>query len=277
MKLQSMKGKDLIILLKKAGFKVVGERGGHISLRKGVSRLIIPSHEDLSEKTLENLIEQANLSSKDMAALLAGEELPQEQVIEAPLEEDVEDVPIQFEGNFAQRAWYASTRAFPLALIRVIVGILFLTTAFETAPWLGPSFGWYADSLDTLVRFPAYGITTSFIISVAQPNIVVFGWLHFLLNLFIGLSLLVGFFGKFWSAVGFFWSLHMFLLRTDLLALRSINPAWWVWSDILLASVLFLFFTMNASRTFGIDQKLSELCESKKDGSWFWRCISVFV
>ena len=115
----SMHGKDLIALLKKAGFKVVGERGGHVSLKKGTSRLIIPSKEQLSDKTFQTLIEQANLTGKDVAALLAGESIEQQEEEPIEVEEDHEEAQFEEQGFF-QYAWNASTGAFPLALITKI-------------------------------------------------------------------------------------------------------------------------------------------------------------
>ncbi len=262
----SMHGKDLIALLKKAGFKVVGERGGHVSLKKGTSRLIIPSKEQLSDKTFQTLIEQANLTGKDVAALLAGESIEQQEEEPIEVEEDHEEAQFEEQGFF-QYAWNASTGAFPLALIRVIVSILFLATAIETAPWA--NFGWFQDLISNMVRYPVNGLLSSFLTNVVQPQIAVFGWLHFLFNLFLGISLFMGFFSRFWSVLGFFWSLALFVLR-------SANPNWWIWSDIMLVGIFFMFWTMKAGRCFGIDQKLSEFFESKQD-NWFYYLLSLLV
>ncbi|MBI4448466.1 type II toxin-antitoxin system HicA family toxin [Candidatus Woesearchaeota archaeon] len=273
--LQSMHGKDLIILLKKAGFRIVGERGGHVSLRKGNARLIIPSGEMLGEKTLQNLIEQANLTSKEIAALLSGGEIEEsipesfdEPAINEPAQ-DIQERAVLPEQGFFAYAWRVQARTFPLGLIRIVIGALFIITALETAPWLGPNFGWYADFLRNLVQYPTFEFCKTFIVMVVQPSLPLFGWLHFLLNLGIGVSLLLGFFGRLASAIGFFWTAH-------LMVLRLYNPGWWVWTDIMMVSLLFLFWTMKASRCLGIDQKLAPYFESRSD-NWFFRVFAALV
>lgn len=270
---KGMHGKDLIILLKKAGFKVVGERGGHVSVRKGNIRLIIPAKEALSEKTLNNLIEAANLSPKEMAALLSGKEVeiepePEEEKFVPEVDEEEEREELHgIRHNFFQLAWFGMTRSFPMSLVRMVIGMLFVITAIETAPWA--SFGWFPDLIRNMVAYPSLEFLRSFLTMAVQPNMAIWGTLHFLLNLSIGMSLIIGFFGRFWSCIGFFWSLALLMLRVS-------NPNWWIWSDIMMVMLFFMFWTMKASRTFGIDQAFAEWLETYEDNR-FARFVMWFV
>lgn len=51
-KLPILSGDELIKALKDDGFKVVRQKGSHISLQKGIHRTVVPLHKELAKGTL---------------------------------------------------------------------------------------------------------------------------------------------------------------------------------------------------------------------------------
>ena len=72
-RLPRIPGKDLLAVLKKAGFKEINIEGSHHQLHRPGSRLVtVPVHrkETLPPKTLKSIIEQANLTVDQLFELL---------------------------------------------------------------------------------------------------------------------------------------------------------------------------------------------------------------
>ncbi|MCK4808868.1 MAG: type II toxin-antitoxin system HicA family toxin [Candidatus Aenigmarchaeota archaeon] len=73
-KLPVVSGKQLISILKKAGFIEVRQRGSHVSLQKVSSdndyRTIVPIHKEISKGTLLDILHQTGLSKDDLIKLL---------------------------------------------------------------------------------------------------------------------------------------------------------------------------------------------------------------
>ncbi|MBI5177838.1 MAG: type II toxin-antitoxin system HicA family toxin [Nitrospinae bacterium] len=71
-KLPALSCKDLLRILKKAGFDEHRQKGSHIILRKGGVRVVIPCHgnRDLKKGTALAILEQAGISSEDAIKLL---------------------------------------------------------------------------------------------------------------------------------------------------------------------------------------------------------------
>jgi predicted RNA binding protein YcfA (HicA-like mRNA interferase family) len=65
-KLPVRSGQELIRLLEKAGFKIVRQRGSHVSLQKGESRTVVPLHDELAKGTLLGILRQCGLSREDL-------------------------------------------------------------------------------------------------------------------------------------------------------------------------------------------------------------------
>jgi predicted RNA binding protein YcfA (HicA-like mRNA interferase family) len=69
-KIPGLSGDDLIKALKKAGFRIVRQRGSHISLEYGPYRTVVPLHDELSRGTLLAILKQCGLSKEDLLKLL---------------------------------------------------------------------------------------------------------------------------------------------------------------------------------------------------------------
>jgi predicted RNA binding protein YcfA (HicA-like mRNA interferase family) len=69
-KLPVLSGDELIRLLKKAGFSVVGQKGSHMSLQKGEHKTVVPLHDELAKGTLLGILKQCGLTREDLRELI---------------------------------------------------------------------------------------------------------------------------------------------------------------------------------------------------------------
>lgn len=69
-KLPVLSGNELVAALKKCGFKVVRQKGSHVSLQKGAFRTVVPLHDELAKGTLFGILRQCGLSREELTALL---------------------------------------------------------------------------------------------------------------------------------------------------------------------------------------------------------------
>ena len=60
---------DLVKLLTKKGFKVLGKRAKYIVLRNGPVQIIIPNEKSLAPNIVHTILTQANLSQEDLSGL----------------------------------------------------------------------------------------------------------------------------------------------------------------------------------------------------------------
>lgn len=62
-------GKEVIKILRRAGFEIVSQKGSHIKL-KGVSKghiciVIVPNHKQIARGTFESILKQAEMSREE--------------------------------------------------------------------------------------------------------------------------------------------------------------------------------------------------------------------
>ncbi|HMN49327.1 MAG TPA: type II toxin-antitoxin system HicA family toxin [Ignavibacteriaceae bacterium] len=69
-KLPVLSGKELIKVLERDGFKIVRQKGSHISLSKGTFRTVVPLHNDLSKGTLLGILKQSGITKEKLVELL---------------------------------------------------------------------------------------------------------------------------------------------------------------------------------------------------------------
>jgi len=69
-KLPVLSGSELIRILAKNGFLIVGQKGSHVRLRKGINRTVVPLHDELSKGTLLGILKQCGLSKDDFVELM---------------------------------------------------------------------------------------------------------------------------------------------------------------------------------------------------------------
>jgi len=71
-KLPILSGKELVKFLTTAGFRVVRQKGCHVSLRKENFKTVIPLHNELAKGTLLGILKQCGLSKVDLQNLIEG-------------------------------------------------------------------------------------------------------------------------------------------------------------------------------------------------------------
>lgn len=261
----NLAGKEIIEVLTDLGFQNQGLRGNHFVLQKGSNTVLIPDEDELAEKTVISLIEQAGLSSKDILKLLKTQRAPS-----APSLDDQPEKPQPRGRSPFSRAWSARAWAPPLALFRVLLGTMFLIAALEKAPWLSPPFGWYHDFLLAAELHPSFSFLPDMVRYVLLPNFTALGWIQYFLELFIGILLVAGLFTVLTSFIATVWIAFFWILAAGL-------PSQWQWSYILWISGLMLLWSMRAGRSFGVDQALARKAEQRKEDSGLWQFISWLV
>jgi len=70
-KLPVISGKEILKLLQRKGFKVVGRKGSHTRLKKRIDSkqsliTIIPMHKELAPGTLSSILRQTKLSKEEL-------------------------------------------------------------------------------------------------------------------------------------------------------------------------------------------------------------------
>lgn len=135
-----------------------------------------------------------------------------------------------------------------IGLCRLAIGLMWLYGASWKIP---PSFGqetntglWYW--IQRAIQYSAFSWYRGFLESVVVPHFNLFGWLVFLLELSVGLSLLFGLFTRVFSAAGFLMSLNLLIGLEGRLTF------------VLIALFHLLFITTNAGLNWGLDQVLLE-------------------
>jgi predicted RNA binding protein YcfA (HicA-like mRNA interferase family) len=65
-KLPVLSGGELIKALQKSGFRVVRQKGSHVSLQKTKHNTVVPLHDELAKGTLLGILKQCDLSNRMM-------------------------------------------------------------------------------------------------------------------------------------------------------------------------------------------------------------------
>ncbi|QSO55454.1 type II toxin-antitoxin system HicA family toxin (plasmid) [Alicyclobacillus curvatus] len=67
-----MSGSEMIVLLRRAGFVQVSQKGSHVKMRHNDGRVaIVPNHKELAQGTLRSIVlRQAALSEEDFWRLI---------------------------------------------------------------------------------------------------------------------------------------------------------------------------------------------------------------
>ena len=73
-RLPVISGREIVRVLTKIGFAIVGRKGSHVRLKRRraeeVLIVIVPMHRELARGTLRSILKQANLSAEDLLRLL---------------------------------------------------------------------------------------------------------------------------------------------------------------------------------------------------------------
>jgi predicted RNA binding protein YcfA (HicA-like mRNA interferase family) len=73
-RLPVISGREILKILSKIGFVIVGRKGSHVRMKrqrgKEVLIVIIPMHSELAKGTLRSILRQANITAEDLNRLL---------------------------------------------------------------------------------------------------------------------------------------------------------------------------------------------------------------
>ncbi|MBI4588375.1 MAG: DoxX family membrane protein [Candidatus Rokubacteria bacterium] len=138
----------------------------------------------------------------------------------------------------------------PVALFRIMFGILWLDLGWSKAPWLigqeGHRFGWLYGWIQQEIKHPTFGFYKAFLENVVVPNFNFFGYMTFFTEIALGLSLFLGLFTVLGGLGGALWQVNI--------ALGSYSvPGEWYWVWPLLIAPHLIFAACRAGRILGID------------------------
>ncbi len=69
-RLPVLSGEELIKVLQKAGFKILRQKGSHVSLQKDNFKTVVPLHSELAKGTLLGILKQCGLSKEELNNLI---------------------------------------------------------------------------------------------------------------------------------------------------------------------------------------------------------------
>jgi len=143
-----------------------------------------------------------------------------------------------------------------IGLLRIMFGILWLDAALQKAPWVinpqGQRFGWLSNWIWQEMQYPTLGVYKTFLENVVWPNFTFFGYMSFVVEMALGLSLLLGVCTVLSGLGGALWQFNI--------ALGSYSvPGEWYWIWPLLIAPHLVFTLSRAGRNVGLDLFLS-LC-----------------
>jgi len=134
-----------------------------------------------------------------------------------------------------------------IGFFRVMFGLLWLDMALQKASW--KNFGWLEGWIGKEINHPTFDFYKAFLEQVVLPHFTLFGWLTFVTELALGLSLLLGLFTVLGGLGGALWQLNI--------ALGSYSvPGEWYWTWPLLIAPHLVFAHSRAGRSLGVDQLL---------------------
>lgn len=258
-----LSGKEFLEILQDIGFSNDGLSGNHFVVKKSGKTILIPDEEELAEKTVLSLIDQAGLSNKDILKMLS---LKMGQNIVST--QDGKDAP---SGSACSNAWSARGWLLPVAALRIVLGVMFLISALEKAPWVPGPFGWLPAFLESVASSSSIPLVKSLVEETLIPNITTFGWFQYSIELVLAITLILGFFTVLFACLGILWVAFF-----SVLAISLPDPFVLLFCVLWIASMMLVWST-RAGRSLGIDQALARKANERKEESGFWRFVSWLV
>lgn len=152
-------------------------------------------------------------------------------------------------GELVKESWREQGHAGYLAMLRVLLGLLFITTAFENL-----HKGLYGEGFQPFVESWAtgnpVGVYRAFLETVVIPNWQIFATVQLIVEpIVMGLFLAIGLFTPISAFVAAFFMGNLFL--------ASLGKEW-PWTYLVILGVLVTIIAGRAGRYFGVDQMLAE-------------------
>jgi uncharacterized membrane protein YphA (DoxX/SURF4 family) len=151
-----------------------------------------------------------------------------------------------------ERNWASAGTPYVLAVLRIGYGILWLQQTLWKVP---PDFGMASGGglfywTKEMVKYSFLPPHRFFVEQIVLPHFILFAWLTLLTELFIGVSHVLGIFGR----LGALAALGM---SSNLLIGLARHPGEWPWSYIMLVGFALLFLSVHPGRVLGLDGWLS--------------------
>ncbi len=166
---------------------------------------------------------------------------------------------------------------FGLVLTRLIIGYLWLNQlGWKMPPQFGcpPDFAistslndrtsGLCDWVGLMTIYSRVPLHAAFVESFVVPNLSWMGWFIWLMEVFIGLSLILGLVSRLGALVGLVQAANLFI------GLSAV-PTEWVWSYALLFTFHLLFFCLPPGRIWGADAWLRQRLQPP--GTWLTRLL----
>ncbi|MGB8212596.1 MAG: hypothetical protein WCE68_03455 [Anaerolineales bacterium] len=154
---------------------------------------------------------------------------------------------------------------------RVIIGVLWFTQLLWKMP---PTFGCPAnfavttsitarttglcDWIGIMTIYSRWPLQASLVKSLVVPNIAWMGWLIWLMEAFVAVSLILGLFTRLGGLVGLLQAVNLYIGV-------SAFPTEWYWSYAMLAVLGLLFLAIPAGRMLGLDAWLRPRLQAGAD------------
>lgn len=153
----------------------------------------------------------------------------------------------------------------PMAIARIVVGLLWFTQLLWKLP---PDFGCgpqrnqgLCDWISREVAHPALPLYAAFLRTIVQPAFGFFGWMTFLLETTITVTLLFGLLTRLGGLLGTVQAVNL------LIGLAAV-PGEWYWTYVMLALLCALCIAMAPGRVMGLDAGLRpRFAEMARSGS----------
>lgn len=152
----------------------------------------------------------------------------------------------------------------PVALFRIVFGILYVDMALQKAPW--KTYGWLRGFIEQEVAHPAISSVAAFLEQVVLPNLAVFGMITFVVELVLGVALVLGLLTRLVGIAGFLWQVNIAVQAFAV-------PGEWYWTWPLLALPQFCFAFSNAGQILGLDRWLAPWLRERAHEGAGWACL----
>ena len=155
----------------------------------------------------------------------------------------------------------------PLALLRMGFGLMYLNMALQKAPWVmgpeGKPYGWLYGYIWKEINNPTFGWYTAVLKGIVLPNFGFFGLMSFLTEVALGLALVLGILIPVVGMGGGLWMVNIMLGSYSI-------PGEWPWIWMLLIAPQFAFAFCGAGRVLGLDAWLQPLLARRADTGTPW-------
>jgi thiosulfate dehydrogenase (quinone) large subunit len=163
-----------------------------------------------------------------------------------------------------------------VGLYRIALGIMWLQMALQKAPWIigpeGRPYGWLYGYIWKEINNPTFSFYTELLKNVILPNFNFFGFMTFIVEIAIGVSLVLG------LLVPLIGGLGGTLMQVNIMLGSYSIPGEWFWLWPMLIGSHVIFMMGRAGRRLGLDGALSSaLDRSRGTGSKLRRLLPYVV